>query len=880
MDMTEKCRVGYRVGYRAGLGALLGALLGAQASGCVQHEDPIDYGDPTQISTPSTAGGITGYIAAPSITTPLAGPSVEVVVAAYTAGKAEPLTVQLGAHDQGLQPTRADGSPGPAQRFKGPVALVHGLNLVDVRAENADGSKFRRLDFSLVYSGDLPGVVFDVLASPGADATCDGAAPITGPVTGARAVCLRGRATAKPGSKVKTVQVSVGNAGGTAATLDDSGSFQGALVLGGSGPQTLSATVTDSVGGKTTQKLTIVVDATPPTLAITAPAAATTRTDDAEITLEGTAKDDQGLAEIRIESASGSVKSLGATSPWKGTIELTQGDNKLHVVAIDLAGNQASQDLVVTRSRVTTLRAPQTTQASTQLSLDRTALGTLLSTDDQKGIQLATVSLRPAIVAALEQIRDPDKYGVDTTTWGQAERNLSRLLDMTPDTANLKGTSVEELLTLATAVGLPPARVLSDLLDTPITDRFVGVDVVTDVIVSQLIATHPNATLDASGTPILQVSLYDVFQDLHTVGEKFGPTGAHPGFLSGTTEAKVLEPGFLMSIPVKTNLREYDGIDASGGTKSSIFLLQGDKVLELDFTSSAFSIVGLADEPAVDLRIAIKEDAGFLHAGKTKEARPDPMSPGFFRGDGEVWAIEPWKIENIVAETAYRQYAKLYSSSNYERTISYDTGSIKQAAVLGWSRGWVTMTTSGGIGDPPPPQYAWDILLETAQVRLHDGGIPEGMADMAFALKGLSIGLTADDLIAKVKPSLQMQAGKLSQLIAGTGGLADSGCDLFFAPATGGAAGFLFFRAAVDSMKTYAYARPGFFSDAALTQKASTPGALPGTTDTAHEKVAVSAGQKLYFQDDTGKPYLLEVVSLEPMGGGASVRVTAVGGGS
>jgi hypothetical protein len=849
---------------------LVAALL---LAGCVEQAPPLDYGDPTALGRPTEVDGITAYVVSPKAGAALPSPAIEVEIAAHVAGQPEPLQVLIGPKNGAAQRATAAGEAGPSQRFRASVALVHGLNLIEVRIENEDRSRFRRLDFELLYDGQAPGLSFQLLAPATPEGGCEDATPILQGITAAGKVCVRGRVTTAAGTSPAEVQAQAQEQ--ASVEPGDDGAFELLVTLAPDVEQTIQVKASDRRGRSTTGEALLTQDRTPPTLAITAPSgAALIETDEAEIALAGDASDAGGLASVRIESSKGSVQQAGGASPWQATVQLEPGDNDLAVIATDRAGNSASVPVKVVRSRVITLRPPAQGQSSTKLALDRTALSSLLTEDEQKGIDIATVALRPSIVAALDAIRAPEKYGIDTASWGPAEQNLSRLLNMTPDTADLKGTSVEELLSLGAAVGLPPARLLGDLLDRGLTETFLGVDVLTDVILAQVIATHPNATLDAQGAPIIEVNLHDVFQDLATLGPRFGPAGDHPGFLSGATQAKVLEAGFLMGIPIKTNLRQYDGVDASDTSKASLFRLEGDEVLQLDFTSPDFSIVGLADEPSVDLRIRIGEHPSFFSAGTQKEVKQDPKAPGFFLGDSAVWGAQPWQTERIVAEAAYRQNAKLYEAQGYKTSFAYDAGSIKNAAVITWDRGWVNIATSGGIGSPPPPQYAWDILLETAQVRLHDGGLPEGTADVAFSLTGLPIGLTADDLIAKVKPTLQAQSGELSKLIAGSSGLAESKADLFYVPAPG-APGFLFFRAEGDTAGPYSYKTPGFFQDAQLQQKVSSKTPSGGTDDATHEKVPVSAGLKVYFADDTGSVFRLEVVSVAT--GEVGVRVSPGG---
>lgn len=843
--------------------------------GCVQQAPTLDYGDPTALRDPTTVDGITAYVTAPRAGTAIEGPALLVEVAAYT-GQNEPLRVRVGPKNGGLLVAEAKGGPGPGQRFRSPVTLVHGINVVQVLIDDEAGQRFRRLDFEVLYDGKAPGLAFELLAPPPGQQGCEGAVPLDGAPTAASQVCLRGRVTTSPGAKAASVRVQAEGGASADVVPGDGGLFEASVLIAADTVQQLTLTASDDRGRSTQGQASVTQDSQPPELTLTAPGTgATFSTDDDHIALGGTASDPGGLAALRVESSKGSVQKVALASPWQADVLLEPGVNKLTVVAVDRAGNHTERPLQVTRTRVIRLDAPQAGQAGAKISLDRKAVEALLPADEQKKIKAATIPLRPSILAALGAIREPEKNGIDTALWGPPEKNLSRLLGMAPDNADLKGTSIEQLLGLGAAVGLQPAKLLSDLLGVKVTDPFLSLDLIADVMLKNTVATHPNATLDAAGEPILEVSLYDVFQDLHTLGPRFGPVGEHPGFLDGTTEAKVLESGFLMGIPVKSNLKQFDGVDASNSSKAALFRLEGDAVLELDFTSNNFTVVGLADEPSVDLRVKVGEAPQFFAAGATQQATADGANPGFFKGDSEVWGAKSWVIERLVADAAYRQYFKGYEGAGYKKALSYDAGSIKNAAQIAWDKGWVTITTSGGIGAPPPPQYIWDMILEVAQVRLHDG-VAEGQADVAFDLKKIPVGLTADELITQLKPTLQAQAKELSKLLAGTSGLAASFADFFYVPSSTAGQGFLFFRAPGDDSGAYNYKTPGFFSDAALTEKLSSAAAQAGTADATHEKIAAQAGQKVYMADDGGAVYRVEVLSADATG--VSVRVQREGG--
>ncbi|HUS62155.1 MAG TPA: hypothetical protein VMY34_08155, partial [Acidimicrobiales bacterium] len=432
------------------------------------------------------------------------------------------------------------------------------------------------------------------------------------------------------------------------------------------------------------------------------------------IDVEGTASDEYGLDALEIQNGDGAVQSIGLGSPFSTSVRLGLGANTVDVVARDVAGNEARMPLTLSRLRTLWLGEPTHDAGATNIEVDRFDLTELLTVDDQKGLSIADIDLEPSVKQALARIREPELYGVDTSAWGPPELNMQRILTMPPDTADLSGTSMEELLTIADGIGLPAPRVLAQILDLGVTEPFIDPDVAAEVLMDLLVGTHPNVHKDAGGHYTIDVSMYDVFEDMRTLAPRFGPVGEHPGFLEGESFSQVLEPGFLLTLPVSSNLVQYDAIDLSRAAKDFLFLLDGDRVLDFNVLTDDFDVVGLKDEPTVDLRFGVQEHPGpgLRLAGKTREANPDADDAGFYRGDGQGFDIASWMFESVAVEAGYRMYHRAYATDAFKRTIHYDAGSIEDAAVVNWDRGWVSIATAGGIGDPPAPLYAWDLLME------------------------------------------------------------------------------------------------------------------------------------------------------------------------
>ena len=125
------------------------------------------------------------------------------------------------------------------------------------------------------------------------------------------------------------------------------------------GAHTLKASARDAAGNATTSaSISVIVanaDATPPTVAITAPTSNPTfSTSTTPLTLGGTASDNVGVTQVTwVNSAGGSGTATGTTSWTASGIVLQPGANGLTVTARDAAGNTATDTLTVTLSDTT-----------------------------------------------------------------------------------------------------------------------------------------------------------------------------------------------------------------------------------------------------------------------------------------------------------------------------------------------------------------------------------------------------------------------------------------------------------------------------------------------------------------------------------------------
>lgn len=470
---------------------------------------------------------------------------------------------------------------------------------------------------------------------------------------------------------------------------------------------------------------------------------------------------------------------------------------------------------------------------------------------------------------ALSAIRE-----LDPNMLPQAERNMQALLRMTPDTANLEGTSLASLIDLAPLLGVASQQVLADLFKMNVEDTFLSDAAIAATILKQVIATHPNAQTrlgpkteqNPTGVyPVspgtLPVTLTDLATNFETFGKRFGPYDgvgvSHPGFV-GSTTAQVLTDQFAITVRANANALPYKGVDLTTTEVASVSSIRSQIEGLFDFADPNWMRVeGLvAGEPKIDsLTFRIVESSDFVKGGLS----PTPAGVG----DSLGWQLPPWTLERVVLGAAQSSYGKLNSQVAY--AAAGKTDPLFSAKVID---GFQEIGVQGGIGSPPLPSYVWDLLLETAQVRLHDGGLREGEGNVAFTLRNVSLGTTTEEIQATVKANLRASPSSLLELTETVLASTQGAADFYYyrandtnAPAQQG--DWLYFVIPDDiengsdgvPVRPYSYAHPGFYRDLALTQKVSTTAAVDG--DTEHEKVRLEDNPELYVEDETGALYRL-----------------------
>ncbi len=564
-------------------------------------------------------------------------------------------------------------------------------------------------------------------------------------------------------------------------------------------------------------------------------------------------------------------------------------------VEVPVIDTTTPEPLMIGESRELTLHALRLQVSSYEQVLTRADL-LALPQDVRRRLWLYDLDLRGEageerlIDNALARIR-----GLDATdpTLGDAERNMVRLLNMTPANADLTGTPLALLLSLAPQVGIAAQEVLAESMGIEVGEPFLGGEALASAVVEGVISSHPNARLRP--TPVtadhptgllpvapghLPVTLEDVVSDLQTLATTFGPIQqggeTHPGFMTGTTKASLLQPEFHMVVRANANALPYKGVDLSLGARGSVTSIGKEAAPLFDFDDPEWlRVVGIVEKPAVTEMSFVMIEAPTAVAPGTSKL-PEPM------GNGSVWQLPKWSLERVVADAGLRAFKERTWGKSW--VLGADPTPL---FAINIRNGWMALEAKGDIGKPPAPLYLWDLMNLVAQERLHDGPdwqhpevdqIPEGQASVRFTLKDVAIGVTEAQITAAIRRNIEVDPTSLVSVAARVLDQSAGAPDLFYVRPTWQAptaeqGDWLFFLHTDDqtsgAVKTYE--KPGFFADSGLTQALHSQ--VPVAGDTKHLKVRIAAGQTVYVADNTGAAFRIDVLA-KPSLARVALRIT------
>ncbi len=492
-------------------------------------------------------------------------------------------------------------------------------------------------------------------------------------------------------------------------------------------------------------------------------------------------------------------------------------------------------------------------------------------------IWLLDLDVTPLTTNALEQLRGLEPQ--EAAALPQSVQNMRSLLTLTPDSVILEGTNLQELSGLSSAVGIPTARAFGNLLEVGVTDPFVPPDIVAEVIADSIIGTHPNAQtrrgpVDAQHPeglyPVaprsIPLTMADVVTNFEGLSQRFGPVGDHPGFVIEATGVSVIEEDFAMRSRVNINALPYKGVDLGDASEASVAAVSEELDTLHDYASDDWlQLEGLVADPRVEtLTIRVEENPGFIPGGTSRE----PAG----KGNSPVWANPVWEFESFLAEMTRRTVERISAHCD---DYALGTGAVAFSACID-EDGWVTMETFNDIGSPPEPAFLWDLNLEIGQVRLHDGGLAEGEANVEFTVRDLSVGIAPEQMLEQLRKNIRANPEALREFATLLLDNASGDADFFYR--RDGEDDELVFILPQDvrldddgaPVRPYDYAAVGFFGDQGLSQRVSTQG------EDGREAVRIEPGDVLFVGDDEGGTYRIDV-GRKPGRAQVELDVTRVG---
>ncbi len=455
--------------------------------------------------------------------------------------------------------------------------------------------------------------------------------------------------------------------------------------------------------------------------------------------------------------------------------------------------------------------------------------------------------------------------GTDGTWETSAEYSLVRILTMTPANAKVQGTSLEGVQELADLLGLGGGfgQILADGLGISRTTEFISTSAVVAAIQLNVLASHPSF----EGQTKIRFTLEDALTDLASMTARFGPSGGHPGILdpSFPMSGQALGPDFQMTAVATSNMRIADGIDLDSGKDYVNVVVDTtgpsfSDPLEFDFEDpEKFSMTGIIEDLAVDLRFAVEEWTGFVNTCVEHPPCQDNLPESPVTSDS-VWAKPPWTMEYVVADAA----RTLYDDRVHFASYLFGAAEVR-IGQNGDPPGWVEYFTLLNLGNPPPSQYLWESIMEVAQVALHtppEVTFPEGAANVAFTLQDMPVGITGPEIEDAVRPYLQSQSSALADYLLGDYTKNNGLVDLYFRRASDGAP-YLFFVTSDDLPPevSYSHTTPGFFAEPSLSPESKVSMInIAGVEDTTHEKLPLVEGlQVVYVEDAAGAVFRLRI---------------------
>lgn len=251
--------------------------------------------------------------------------------------------------------------------------------------------------------------------------------------------------------------------------------------------QQFSGTAVDAAGNEKSLTITVSIDSQPPSLSVTTPQ--DSKTNASTFTITGTASDlTSGVQSVRC----GSVPATLSGDAFTCVVPLAAGLNAIRVHAVDVAGNEQSQEITVTRDSVApeiTITAPAEGSTFGEASVEVTGTAT-----DDREVAAVTVNGVPAAL-------DDDRFAATVTLNDGVNVIEVRATDTYGNVAT-RSVSVRRVVRGSLVITSPADLAVVRSNAVTVTGTFSGP--VTAIDVNGFVATINGLTFTAADVPLVQ----------------------------------------------------------------------------------------------------------------------------------------------------------------------------------------------------------------------------------------------------------------------------------------------------------------------------------------------------------------------------------------
>jgi hypothetical protein len=341
--------------------------------------------------------------------------------------------------------------------------------------------------------------------------------PIKGALLSSKVVNVTGMAS-DSGGNVSGVWINTDNQTWTIACAVEEGIWYRTIALS-EGANTIYVKANDTSNNIAYASVTVTVDTTLPTIAITSHATNTVVTTET-INLAGTASDNVGLETVLISKDNKTWTAATGTTTWNATVTLSVGVNTIYVKTTDTSGNSLVTSIKVARQEEIKTASP-TAPIVVNLTVG-VPYAFKIGAEEHK-ITVTNVTSTTAVVEIQSNtltvsLTVGEAWLGDTN--GNGQNDMSATLQSTnvaTGTANVSISAVQEDLTKPTVTVTDPATTDSKTTSAKVTIKGTANDTGTGVKKVEISVDGGNTWISCGGTNVSWTADVDLKEGLNTI---------------------------------------------------------------------------------------------------------------------------------------------------------------------------------------------------------------------------------------------------------------------------------------------------------------------------------------------------------------------------